>query len=550
MKMKRNFLFLAIVAFVLILPSQQAQAAGLGEIISGAINSVIMGGLDLFMMQFVFLTQVIQGITLALPFIAVELLKMVIALNGTLHLTPLNADSGEMVKVGFNFTRDLANMFFIIILAWIGFATILRLETYQVKKMLPKLILIALLINFIPVICGVIIDISDIVTTSLLSGGDASGFGKVLINQLPAADIVKGGLDGLTMFIPSQGGITGIVIKSAMGSVFNLVAFFVLMLYVLIFILRIVAIWILIVLAPLAWLGYILPEGKKYWDMWWKQFLQWAMIGIPMTFFLFLSGLVLGGTSIRSTSCPAVDFAEYGWGSGILAAIAGPFLCSTLPFIAAIIVLIIGFLASITFSPMGADAVMKAGKKGGMAASKVLGPQAWKGVKEYTKTTGGFAAGIKAPFRFAKGFRDYQKNAKAERLTLGGRRPISPGLMMEEGMEAEDIRQPRPSTGQKIAAGAKEFGKATASGLGKTGIGGLKGKSQAAKTGTWDTIKKMAKTGGAAAVGIKLKKTPRGTKRCPDCPNYINVDDDVCRFCGHIFKLEEKTEGKKEAPKK
>jgi len=548
MKMKHNFLFLVIVAFVLILPLQQAQAAGLGEIISGAINSVIMGGLDLFMMQFVFLATVIQGITLALPFIAVELLKMVIALNGTLHLTPLNADTGEMVKVGFNFTRDLANMFFIIILAWIGFATILRLETYQVKKILPKLIIIALLINFIPIICGVIIDISDIITTSFLNGGDASGFGKVLINQLPAADLVKGGLDGLTMLIPSKGGITGLVIKSAMGSVFNLVAFFVLLLYVLIFILRIVAIWILIVLAPLMWLGYIIPEGKQWWDMWWKQFLQWAMIGIPMTFFLFLSGLVLGGTSITSTSCPSVSFAEYGWGTGILSAIAGPFLCSTLPFIAAIIVLIIGFLFSITLSPMGADAVMKGAKKGGI----VLGPQAWKGAREYSKATGGFAAGIKAPFRFAKGFRDYQKNAKAERLTIGGRRPISPGLTMEEGMEAEDIRQPRPSAGQKIAAGAKEFGKATATGLRETGLGGkdFKKNFQAAKTGTWNAVKGAAKVGGAAALGIKLKKRPKGSKRCDQCDNYINEAEDVCPKCGNIFNPAPEAEKKTQPPKK
>jgi hypothetical protein len=50
---------------------------------------------------------------------------------------------------GWVITRDIANMFFIVILLVIAFATILQIEQYNYKKWLPKLILMAILINFL-----------------------------------------------------------------------------------------------------------------------------------------------------------------------------------------------------------------------------------------------------------------------------------------------------------------------------------------------------------------------------------------------------------------
>ena len=62
----------------------------------------------------------------------------------------------EVVKMGWKITRDLTNMFFVLILLVIAFATILRIETYGMKSLLPKLIIVALLINFSLVLAGVV----------------------------------------------------------------------------------------------------------------------------------------------------------------------------------------------------------------------------------------------------------------------------------------------------------------------------------------------------------------------------------------------------------
>jgi len=68
----------------------------------------------------------------------------------------------DIVKIGWQVTRDLSNMFFILFIVVIAFATILRFEKYGIKKLLPKIIIIVLLINFSYVICAVIIDFSNI----------------------------------------------------------------------------------------------------------------------------------------------------------------------------------------------------------------------------------------------------------------------------------------------------------------------------------------------------------------------------------------------------
>lgn len=72
------------------------------------------------------------------------------------------------VTQGWVIIRDLSNMFFIIVLLIIAISTILGIETYNYKKLLPKLILMAILINFSKMICGILIDVSQIMMMTLL----------------------------------------------------------------------------------------------------------------------------------------------------------------------------------------------------------------------------------------------------------------------------------------------------------------------------------------------------------------------------------------------
>ena len=58
--------------------------------------------------------------------------------------------SGILVvsTIGWKATRDVANMFFVLFILWVAIATILSYESYSARALLPKIIVVALLINF------------------------------------------------------------------------------------------------------------------------------------------------------------------------------------------------------------------------------------------------------------------------------------------------------------------------------------------------------------------------------------------------------------------
>jgi hypothetical protein len=68
----------------------------------------------------------------------------------------------SVVITGWKLVRDISNIFFIIILIWTGFATVFDLGNISMKKVVPALIINALIINFSLFGTQVIIDVSNI----------------------------------------------------------------------------------------------------------------------------------------------------------------------------------------------------------------------------------------------------------------------------------------------------------------------------------------------------------------------------------------------------
>ena len=65
------------------------------------------------------------------------------------------------VNIGWKITRDVVNIFYILVLLIISIATILGISSYGMKQTLWKLILSALLINFSLPIAGIFVDFSN-----------------------------------------------------------------------------------------------------------------------------------------------------------------------------------------------------------------------------------------------------------------------------------------------------------------------------------------------------------------------------------------------------
>jgi hypothetical protein len=198
----------------------------------------------------------------------------------------------DPVTHGWVIVRDLCNMFFILILLVIAFATILRAEGYDIKKMVPKLIIMAVLINFSKTICGIMIDFAQVVMNAFISPLAAVGSIKMTTML---------GLNDLLAFNPSKSTppadswrIFGAYIFAL---AYTLIASVVLIVLLTVLIVRIIMIWIYVVLSPLAYLLATFPQGQKYVSQWWDEFTKNVIVGPILAFFLWLSLVSLGNTT-------------------------------------------------------------------------------------------------------------------------------------------------------------------------------------------------------------------------------------------------------------
>jgi len=261
--------------------------------------------------------------------------------------------NNPIINIGWTLTRDLTNMIFIIILVMIGLGTALKFEQYKLQKLLPKLIAIAFLINFTPVICGLIVDASNIFMGFFLSkveGLNALGT-KIAAEQ----SLVTQTLDRNQII----GGILPAIIQTGLFAFFDVIASVVILMFAALFVFRRVVIWVLVILSPIAFASSILPQTNKYYKQWWNQFTQWCIIGITAGFFLYLGNYIM---TVMPTLASPVSVLEKSITNT---------LELILPYLVAVIFLWYGLFSGMSTSAVGASAIIGFAQKGARA------PGAW-----------------------------------------------------------------------------------------------------------------------------------------------------------------------------
>lgn len=193
--------------------------------------------------------------------------------------------------------RDFSNMFFILGLLFIAFATILRMENYGMKRLLPKLLIMAVLINFSKTICGLIIDVSQVIMLTFMNaiGNTGGNFVTSLgVQNFLDAKYQKfwSGTDGLNLTSTLTGMITGII--------FLIIACVVMLAMLAVIVMRIVMLWIYIVLSPLAFMLSAFPGGNRYASQWWGDFIKQVIVGPVLAFFLWLALITSSSSNVQN----------------------------------------------------------------------------------------------------------------------------------------------------------------------------------------------------------------------------------------------------------
>lgn len=263
-----------------------------------------------------------------------------------------------IINVGWRVSLGLANNLFILILLAIAIGTILGLPQIN-KKLLPMFLMIALLINFSMVIGNIVIDSSNVLASYFLNGIQQGGnaIGDQLMNSLKSGEIQKqlGSVvngdaalkteaqkaaaeeaakkarqkamqdvvvstgDGEFIETDSQGEITthtwngvtsdpidsvGVVLLKSIYIIFIQLVIIVTFLFGGIYLLsRTFWLWLLLMLAPLAWIAKLIPKAEGYWSKWWEMFMAKAFFAPVYLFMVYLavtiataSGKALSGT--------------------------------------------------------------------------------------------------------------------------------------------------------------------------------------------------------------------------------------------------------------
>jgi type IV secretory pathway VirB6-like protein len=186
------------------------------------------------------------------------------------------------VVQGWTIVRDVSNMFFIIVLLIIAFGTILKIEAYRFNKLLGKLVLMAILINFSKFIAGFFIDVAQVVMLTFVNAFKDAAAGN-FTEMLQLRQMLK--------FRDSTANVTGGDIFGALiiAIIFVLIALAVMVVMLVMLIIRIVMLWILVVLSPLAYLLATFPSATRYSSQWWSTFWKYLVTGPVMAFFIWLA---------------------------------------------------------------------------------------------------------------------------------------------------------------------------------------------------------------------------------------------------------------------
>lgn len=203
-----------------------------------------------------------------------------------------------VVQDGWRIVRDLANLFFIAILIYIAFATILRLRGFSATQMLGKVLIIAILINFSLMIGGVIIDFSQVLMRYFLfaylpdnTPHNGYSFSKQLASAMMFQKFWAPDQEISGVYLESLGDLLVVFSKLLFVMIFIFISAIVLGALVLLLLVRVFWLWFLLIFAPIAWVLSVVPLAvlSNYARQWWQKFLQYAFLGPIIAFFIYLA---------------------------------------------------------------------------------------------------------------------------------------------------------------------------------------------------------------------------------------------------------------------
>lgn len=204
---------------------------------------------------------------------------------------------GSAAEIGWGYVRNIANVVMVIFLMIVIFSQLTGrgIDNYGIKKMLPRLIVMAIVVNLSFYICVVLVDLSNIAGEGLKNMFGSIGTQIAGDQQVTGAPFLGAMIAGLFSAAGGAGAAVGAGLTvaglglTATALVPVIIAVVVLCLIILAAVMtlflmlgarRIIVIFC-IVIAPLAFAAFILPNTQNLFKKWW-ELLKTALIIFPI----------------------------------------------------------------------------------------------------------------------------------------------------------------------------------------------------------------------------------------------------------------------------
>ena len=181
--------------------------------------------------------------------------------------------------------RDTLNMTFIMVLLFAAFCTVFQVDSWNLKKVWLSILINALLVNFSFPIARIFIDISNVAMYYFLNhlftgtgGGSGSAIMASFSDQSKLGVILKPG-------DYASYELTYLIV----AIIFTFILAVTLLVLAVLFVIRLIALTMLLMFSPIGFVGNIFPETKKFASDWWSNLFKYAFFGPIMVFMMMVA---------------------------------------------------------------------------------------------------------------------------------------------------------------------------------------------------------------------------------------------------------------------
>lgn len=235
-------------------------------------------------------------------------------LTQVIEVNPIPTDHESPYYIVWEYFKNITNLIFVLFFLVVIFSQLtgVGINNYGIKKVLPRIIITAILVNLSYIVCTIAVDVSNILGNSLHSffihvqdiavqngtiSADAKSTSVAAITYAILGIGAAGAAGTALVFAGSIEGLLWMLAPVLLSGVLAVLSALIIMAA------RQALIYLLVMVSPLAFVAYMLPNTESWFSKWYKLFARMIMF-YPMFSVLYGASQLAGLVIIASSNNP------------------------------------------------------------------------------------------------------------------------------------------------------------------------------------------------------------------------------------------------------